>query len=293
MNITERTYYRLSNLCNLGIENGSVDFFILSAGRSGSTLLRKHLVTTDKIIIPPESKDWIAQLAVLFIKYNWSSWQKKIDLCCTVLVDDVGFKYWDIDISILKEKLLRLPKSNQNFHGFIDTLYRYHEKDDNSKIIGDKTPFLVYHLDWLKKLFPKAKFIHLLREPNAVISSRIKNFNETIEEATKRWDDATRIMSNSGIHKDRLLEVRYEEFVNAPEESLKRILSFLEIDVEVRLDKNTNVDLGDVILPHHHEIQKKIHTNSVNKWSDHLTEEQFSLIKNSLKDNPTYSKYFS
>src|SRR6478735_6678781 len=69
-------------------------FFILSAGRSGSTLLRKLLLTNVPVNIPPESDDLIPKLIKFYLRYNHKSWEYIVNGCIEIFNNEPSTKHW-------------------------------------------------------------------------------------------------------------------------------------------------------------------------------------------------------
>ncbi|MFN8623942.1 MAG: sulfotransferase [Chloroflexota bacterium] len=105
---------------------------------------------------------------------------------------------------------------------------------------AEKTPMNIRHLDWIMARWPEARIIHVLRDGRDVVCSmrehpdrrwvdgawvKVPN-TKSIEEHAKRWvaDTATGMRWRGD---PRYLEVRYEDLVRTPEETLARVLGFL------------------------------------------------------------------
>ena len=57
-------------------------------------------------------------------------------------------------------------------------------------IWGDKTPGYLMHMPLLKQLFPKAKFIHIVRDPRDYCNSVRNTWGKSIYRAAQRWVSA-------------------------------------------------------------------------------------------------------
>lgn len=261
-------------------EASELKFFIISSGRSGTTLLRKLLVKGGEIYIPPESNDWIPKFAVIFTKKYFASWHKKVALCLDILDKDPDFKYWDINLKNVREILLKLDPESQNFYGLINFLYRYNAPP-NTPVLGDKTPYLILELPWIKALFPQAKFIHLIRDSKDVVSSRMKNFNESIEQATNRWVWAM-IETDKHFHKNQknFIEIKYEDLTHSPQKTLQDLTHFLGVKYSPEMLAHEDLELGDTHLEHHQETHNPIHQSAVKKWKSVLTPDEVKYIDN-------------
>lgn len=253
-------------------------FFVVSSGRSGTTLLRKLLVNSGQVHVPPESNDWIPNIAIVFTKYFYKNWGFKVSKSFELLQNDPDFEFWKIDLNAFKQKLLDIDSNKRNFYGFIELLYTYNI-DKTNLLIGDKTPFLVLRLNWIKTLFPNARIIHLLRDGRDVISSRMENFNENIEEATSRWTlSLEEIDKNFNANDPNFIEIKYEDLVSNPRDLMKQVCSFLNIPYSETIFENQNQSLGDTHLKHHEATSNPINQKAVEKWREKLSEKQIQYI---------------
>lgn len=100
----------------------------------------------------------------------------------------------------------------------------------------DGTPENSFHMYGLSLLFPEAKFIHILREPNAVAQSLMKfsragqagiDYSEADAYAT--WHRLTKaaIKGERALGSGRVLRITYENLVREPETTLNLCLQFL------------------------------------------------------------------
>lgn len=137
----------------------------------------------------------------------------------------------------------------------------------------------IHHLDLIVALFPKARFIHLLRDGVDVVSSRIKKLGDvSLAYSSLRWLDAINCFrrfsqSNGG----QCIEVRYEDLVTIPEKTLQRLCAFLQLNFnQIMVAETDHVkSMGDVSIELHHQaVARPISTVSVGKGRRNLTTEQ-------------------
>lgn len=256
--------------------------FILSAGRSGSTMLRKLLMETFFIHIPPESSVIIPQ-AVKYYLHHFKSGSSNYFL--PDLVDQIyneEFKFWAIEKtdlitfleSIRKEGHLELDRA-------IYGIYDYHRRlyNPSAKAIGDKTPYLVFSIREIRRVFPESKLLFLIRDPFAVVPSRMKNFNESLEQATNRWIWAVKeILKYEGLN-TRI--IRYEDLLERDLVSevgewagLKRRFEKLQLDDRI---------LGDTVMTHHSSSKGKIVQARNEQLKNDLSDKEVDFILSRTK----------
>lgn len=86
------------------------------------------------------------------------------------------------------------------------------------------------HFDRLLRIWPDARFIHLLRDGRDVADSCVgMGWYGNVWSAAERWLEAERLWDQmiDLVPSERRLEVRYEELVSAPEATLARICAFI------------------------------------------------------------------
>jgi len=113
-------------------------------------------------------------------------------------------------------------------------LHRRRSPSDPKRRWADATPENSHYIYPLAKLFPAARFIHLLRNPHDVARSLMK-FSRTgardydHDEAYRTWMRLTRAawLGERALGRARMLRVRYEDFTGQPEQAFGRVLAFL------------------------------------------------------------------
>jgi hypothetical protein len=118
-------------------------------------------------------------------------------------------------------------------------LRRRRSASDPKRRWADATPENSHYIFPLSKLFPQARFIHLLRNPHDVARSLMK-FSRTgdtardydHDEAYRTWARLTRAawLGERALGRARMLQVRYEDFTSRPEQAFQRVLAFLGED---------------------------------------------------------------
>lgn len=143
--------------------------------------------------------------------------------------------------------------SEEEFNGFIkDFLQKSYskvlEKNSGASHILDKHPGYTFQVDLIKKWFPNAKFIHLIRDGRNVANSLVqvrkklgkgygtKNFDT----AALQWSQFVNEAKKASKFSDDYLEVRYEDLVENTTEELSKILHFCDIHVSIESVRATS-----------------------------------------------------
>ena len=260
-------------------KSGSPPLFILSSGRSGSTLLRKILVRTEKVAIPPESYSLIPALTFTYIRFNHLSWEKLIDKLLSVVHRSKILESWKTSLQEDDIVYLKRYLEDKSLSGIIKYLYELHGQKyySQTKLWGDKTPMLVYYIEELQRVFPDAKYIYMIRDGRDVVSSFLTHqlfFN--IGKLSKRWLYSLKVLDKlkKRLNPEQILIVKYEDLVQDPERVVQQVCLFLKLEYNPAFLVNSDVYLGDGFFTHHNNIEKNISLQFIGKWKENLTKEQ-------------------
>lgn len=256
---------KLRQILNNEPDQGENDLiFIISSGRSGSTLLRKLLIEYAEIHIPPESGIFIPELAKLYI--NNSNWINSIEMAIELFLKLDLNEYWKLDLDSLKKELICVPKQDQHLKKLISIFYKQHANTVNNTqvLYGDKSPILSLNLNWVTTLYPNAKFVHLIRDPYDVTYSRMTNFGESLEIASSRWiwtvKEVKKYQSKVNFY-----EIQYDKLVEDSEEIIRKLVGFLGIKKR-KEQESMYLKLGDEKLPHHKKLLNEVQHYSFEKY---------------------------
>ncbi len=101
---------------------------------------------------------------------------------------------------------------------------------------GDKSPSYIHHLSLIKGLYPRARFIHIIRDVRDYCLSINKAWGKNILRAAQRWTEGIEAARNAGIDlTDDYLELHYEDLVMKTEPTLRRICVFLNVSFNPKM----------------------------------------------------------
>ncbi|ACV26342.1 sulfotransferase family protein [Kangiella koreensis] len=255
--------------------------FILGGGRSGNTLLRSMLMAGGDIAIPPES--YVLPKAIrLFRSYNYLPWDQLSSLIISEFQAYKEFYTWQIDLSLCYSECRELPKHHQTLANIIDVIYRHYAREQGveTEFWGDKTPINALYAHHIVKLFPQAHYIHLIRDPRAVVASYLKTgMHNDVASVSRLWKTVNNRLNRYLKNK---LVVSYEDLVISPEQTMQKTSEYLGIPYTDKMINHhlSNKSLGDVVAHEHHSnVKKALTTSSLKKWQQSLTENDLSTIK--------------
>lgn len=217
--------------------------FVVGSPRSGTSVLTWCLGQHPNIL-PQEESGWIGPLAVdLAVRYGMGcthgerSQLSALGISRDQFLDAFGSS---IDSMILgrreaQEALCR-ASAERDPTQICDTLQLARSPSDSKSRWVDGTPEYSMQIYSLKKLFPNAKFVHIARDVRAVVDSMLHfKFNgrvglvDTEQGAYEYWLHAVRacVQAEAALGSREVLRVRYDDLVQKPELTLRRILAFL------------------------------------------------------------------
>ncbi len=239
--------------------------FVISPPRAGSTLLQRMLGSHSEIFTHPEPH-LIAPLAHLGYYAN---------------VDKAPFDHINSAVA-LQGFVDALPRRENDYldalRAYADTLYGRMLTTTSCSFFLDKTPANALVLPFLRRLYPRAKYIVLTRHPLAVFSSYANSFfgGEWAEAHAYNPILERYVPAMAEFLRERpvpLLHITYEELVAAPAPQLERIFAFLGVEHEPeaveygRHDSGRSQGPGDPIAVHRHQRPT---TESIDKWAREL-----------------------
>jgi protein-tyrosine sulfotransferase len=280
--------------------NRQSPFFIIGSGRSGNTLLRKQLIENANICIPPEIPG-LGSTIRFFTQNRSLPWAAIVprtlgkfkELADVDVTNKNGFVYnldkeLNLNYETIIEKLLALPHEEQSLSRVIDAIYsNYTENnvDEIEPLIGDKTPWNSFHLKRILKVYPNAKFIHIVRDSRAVVSSYIKSLaylnNTDLNDSISRWlDSVTNCLKAKNLVKEgNFYQIKYEDLVTFPETEIKKLFIFLKVKHKNKINKV----LEDNQLSHHSNLNKPITNEFIHKWKNELSGAEINSISHKTR----------
>lgn len=181
--------------------------------------------------------------------------------------------------------VIKLLKESNSIVEFTNQYYTKALEFNNKSKWIEKTPSNCYSFKNFLNHFPDGKVIHVVRNPFDNAASLFKNRKQTILSATSTWLYNNAIALNV-MNDPRYYRIKYEDFVENPEEELKKLLNFLCIPFEKDILLQTK-DNHQKLNTHgwNNAPSGKISKSSVNNFSklDLKIQQQiksaFSIIK--------------
>jgi Sulfotransferase family len=247
---------------------GGPPVLILGVRRSGTTLLRVMLDRHSQLAVPDESY-FIPQLADRHLR--------RIDV--DDFVDDLRrlstLAEWDVPLDDVRARL----RDGMPVGAAIATVYAVYAAQQGKPRWGDKTPMYMQNLRLLERLFPDARFVHLIRDgrdaalsflsmPRGIVTETWMH-PRTPSDFGCQWRAEVAAARSLGRRVGRrYLEVRYEELVADVEAVLRTICAFAALEYEPGMaDYAGNVDVSQ--KPHQQRLMQPP-TTGVRDWRTQL-----------------------
>ena len=246
-------------------------FFIVGAQRSGTTLLRLILNSHSQIAIPEEARFLIPFLKKKLLKRPLSG--QELSNAIDYLRLNSQYKQWNYDSKPVLEKLSK--RSEITTRELIQSLYASFSTHENKQIWADKSLFF-RHIDLLAELFTESKFIHLTRDGRDVFHSwrKMDKSKDNVASTALDWNYKVYRIEKSfaKLPDSRKLTVRYEDLLDDPVNTVKKICSFIGVEFEENMmeyHKTSHYYIGK----HHSDlIFKSIDSENMYKWKENLSD---------------------
>jgi len=234
--------------------------FIFSLPRSGSTLLQRVLMSHEQIASVAEP--WILLPFFYAIKK-----------------EGVLSEYSHINsASAINDFIEALPNKKQDFNceikNFFNNLYAKQCTNDEMYFL-DKTPRYYLIINEIAEVFPDAKFIFLFRNPIQIFSSIISTFGKgSFKQIYGSWIDLKNGMEDLSLGykavEKQSIAINYETFISQPEETIKNICNYLELNYDESMLQNFSKQKpkGKKGDPTGVKLYKAISKKTLSKWHE-------------------------
>jgi len=206
--------------------------FIVGSPRSGTSILTWCLGQHSNIL-PLQETNWIGKFAMdLRSTYDLGAKKGEDSQLSTDNITLDGF-YQTFGATI--NNLILRGKNRHNLEEVDTNFQRLRSIDDPRNRWVDGTPEYSLYIYGLLKLFPNAKFIHILRDVESVVKSlmnfsAIAGMNYTEQDAYSYWlrTVSACTQAEKALGSERIIRIRYTDFINTSRETLEYCMDFLE-----------------------------------------------------------------
>lgn len=262
--------------------------FILYDSRSGSTFLSRQLHEFDDIYVTAESAFISRIIDGKIVQAKDVSAKKIIDF----LNQEIHFLELKIDNQrLLNEINLLITNGELSNRNLIRLIINIQIKSNfKEQWILIKHP-LFEHLNTIREMFPESKFIHIIRDPRGVHSSKKRSVNlegkvfsnNALKTSLKYRYKVNKILDFQNNHKDMVHHIRYCDLLTKNKETLNKCLNFLKVSNSNKNNKSYFEEIGS--------NQKNLHTNvksgaiekKISSWKQELSKNEIAVISHYCK----------
>ena len=247
-------------------------FFIIGAGRSGTTLLRLILMGHSRLHIPPES--WFIEDLVRELPLAGPLSAEQTSRAADLVISHRRWEDFSIPSDCFRRQVEHLKEPT--LREIVDMIYSAELNKIGKPRFGDKSPTYFRIVPELISLYSGAKFIHLIRDGRDVAISCIDARWTRYYERNFLWLQA---MKYRDIHRgtdysSRILEIRYEDLVRETDSTVMRICAFLGERFEngmLTWQRHVESTIPARELHVHERIRGNVDTQNVAIWKERLS----------------------
>jgi len=237
--------------------------FIGGVPRSGTTLMRAMLDAHDDVRCGEETR---VVPRILQMRAHWMKSTKE-----SMRLEEAGLT-GDVLDSALSSFILEVVAK----HG------------EPAPRLCNKDPFTLKSGAYLKQLFPKSKFLFMVRDGRATVHSiitrkvTITGFDlKSYRQCLTKWNAAITAMNDQcdQLGSTHCLQVPYEQLVLHPRQWMEKILSFLDLPWteavmhhEEQINKPHGISLSKVERSSD-QVVKPVNLDALSKWVGHIPED--------------------
>jgi hypothetical protein len=174
--------------------------------------------------------------------------------------------------------------NERDYSAIFRLLLKHFANTRRAQVIGEKTPNHLLYMSILQQFFPSARFIHIVRDPRAVVNSwRTVPWSTGSlggdAEVWRRYMATARRYPPAGAS---LFTLSYEQLVLAPEDSLRAICHFLNLEFEPAMLAhylNPSQTINVVREPWKSNTKNPLSQTSLTRWQAELSQSMVAEIE--------------
>ncbi|MEU4156813.1 sulfotransferase [Actinoplanes sp. NPDC026670] len=267
--------------------------FVVGCPRSGTTMLQLMLHAHPRIALPPESR---------FLLPGYARRREFGDLGDPARRRALGewitgtphFGDLGLESGAVVTAVTSAPPTLGSAFG---TVFRMYAHRFGKPRWGDKRPLYLRHLPTIRRLFPDAQIINIMRDGRDCVASLKEapwssgDLDELIDVWARSADNALRAARTLPV--DGFHQVRYEDLVAGPEPHLRRICDFLGEEYHPAMARPS--ELAPVAVPGyktwHALTHSDVTTARAGSWRERLTADEIARCEAVFGDRLTRFGY--
>ncbi len=280
--------------------------FVIGNPRSGTTLLRLMLTCHRHICIPPEAG------FALWLERSFGDWRVNDDRLpefLTALFASRKFETWQLDHEALAADIV--AHAPVDYAGLVNAVYAHYADQHNPgwHIWGDKNNYYLKHIPEIHRLFPEARFVHIVRDPRDVACSYrdLSQNGSNSDYRPRLTDNVSEIAEQWRANIERVEEdlatldaglahrLRYEDLVSDASATLGSLCEFLGEEFDPAMLDYHAENRARSLVPEDFLAWKQLtlsppQANRVGRYREDLEPEQAALIVS--RAEPAFSRFY-
>ena len=264
--------------------------FIVGMSRSGTTLLSRMLDAHSEIAILPETWWYVVLDRLGCIEEFTDPWQSSL------FFNEIWGNlksYRDPAARIVATEASKRLRYVGPTARVLESLGQAYANERHAKIWGEKTPGHALWLPQIRRLFPRARVLFMVRDPRDVLVSYDERWNAGRRDAEYLTSTAallkyylTHLLQRPGFPPEQIHWVRYESLTAQPSVELEDICTFLGVDFEPSMlafhHQHENVEREMAEGRHHSMLRKPATTDHVGRYQHVFKPGQIALVERLL-----------
>jgi len=256
--------------------------FIGGCERSGTTLLGAMLGAHPRYLCVPEMK---FKIDVLSSSGNGADALVEPVAILKKLVRRSSYRIWELDQAV--DSATRSKVSGREFIEWTVTAYGQKVGKPSPTTWVDHTPSNIRYVWPLLQVFPDAHLVHIVRDGRAVAASLLPldwGPNE-IEVAARYWAERLAFgFAAEARWPSKVTRVQYEELVQDPEVSLKKLCDALALDYDPAMCQGTGFRMPRYTANQHALVGTLPNVTRIDAWEQQLLPRQIEIFESIVAD---------
>jgi hypothetical protein len=210
----------------------------------------------------------------------------------------------DVAARVVAKEAQKRPIFTGRARTVIESVGRAYAKARGASIWGEKTPGHLVWLPQINKLFPDARIIITIRDPRDILLSyddrwggRRRETEFLMKSCAQVRHYFNHLLRPAAFPPEQVCWVRYESLVSCPNEAIREICAFLDVQFESRMlefyRSHQSVEQDTPDGRHHKLLSRPITAERVGRYKEGFTAPQIHLIEEFLGDELRATGYSS
>jgi hypothetical protein len=207
--------------------------FIVGVPRSGTTLLRELLASSDQISLPENEFQIIPWMIAVVKDPNKLTDGEKVKIKKAI----ANSAYTMHANDSLRGKIIGLDLCEcESLDHVIRKVLTFGLDPEGAIYFGDKTPRNLFYLDVIRQIFPSMKVINIVRDARDVVASMKSAWGTSYVRGACTWVDGMKCAKNyADKYPSEILSIKYEDLCHHTEKVLREISHFLDVEFQDKM----------------------------------------------------------